>query len=415
MKLTIEGPAWGGLEGKAQRGAARLAALAARLDWLLLPVLAFSLSRGLIFAAGIMGDAFFATDPGHWVADPNSPFLSMWTKWDSQWYVQIAREGYFIRPGQQSNVAFFPLYPLAMRIVARLASVDVVYAGFLVSNGCFLLALVFLYRLAALELGDRGAAQRTIFYLAFFPTAFFFSAVYTESLFLLLTVATLYFARTRHWLLASICGLLAAATRNLGILMWGLVMWEWLRANGWRITTMHRAAAWRTLWGNFRQHWDQPLIIALIPLGLLLFMAFLKLSFDRPLLFIEIQAAWNRENIGPVAVLLRDVPKVFMIEVKRWYFTHLLNVLGTLLVLGMTPFIWRRLGEGYALYVLILILVPITSSLGSVARYILPMFPIFIVLGGWGRRSAFDHATLATFALFLGVLTTIFVNWIFVA
>ncbi len=399
----------------ARHTALQLGAAAQRLDWVLLPMLAFALSRMLIFAVGLIGDTFFETDPGHWVAAPDNPFLSLWAKWDSQWYVQIARQGYFIRPGQQSNVAFFPLYPLTMRIVARILSVDVVFAGFLVSNFCFLGGLIFLYRLAALELGDRTAAQRTVFYLAFFPTAFFFSAVYTESLFLLLTVATMYFARTRHWLLAALCGMLASATRNIGVLMWGLVMWEWLRAGGWRITSMHRRKSWRSLWAYLRRHWDQPLIIAMIPVGLLLFMLFLKQNFDRPLLFIEIQSTWNRENIGPFAVLLRDIPRIFEVEIKRWYFTHVFNVTATLLALGMTPFIWRKLGEGYALYVLILILVPITSSLGSVARYVLPLFPLFIVLGGWGRRAAVDHTILSTFAILLGLLTTIFVNWIFVA
>jgi len=386
----------------------------ARLDWIALPLLAFALSRGLIFAVGFIGDVFFPTDPGHWVADPANPFLSLWAKWDSQWYVQIARTGYFIQTNQQSNVAFFPLYPIAMWVVARLLGDNLILAGFLVSNLAFLFALVFLYRLTTLEL-DRAAAQRTVFYLAFFPTAFFFSAVYTESLFLWLTVAATYFARTRRWLLAAACGILASATRNLGVVIWGLVMWEWLRANRWQLSAAHRAETWRTLWLRFCKRWDQVLIIALIPLGLILYMLFLDWSFDSPLAFIEVQAAWKRENIGPIAVLMRNIPRVFDVEIKRWYFTHLFNVLATLFALGMTPWVWRRLGEGYALYVLILILVPITSSLASVPRYVLPMFPIFMVLGWWGRWSAFDHVLLATFAILLGLATTIFTNWIFVA
>jgi hypothetical protein len=391
------------------------AALFIRFDWLVLPLLAFSLSRGMIFLVGIIGDTYFPTDPGHWIADPNNTFLSLWAKWDSQWYVQIARLGYFIQVNQQSNVAFFPLYPLLMRVVARVLDVDVVFAGFLVSNACFLVALTFLYRLTALEFNDRASAQRAIFYMAFYPTAFFFSAVYTESLFLMLTVVTMYFARTQRWLPAAACGMLATATRNIGVVIWGLVMWEWLRVNGWRITAIHHGESWRRLWAGVRQHWDQVLIIAIIPLGLLLYMGFLDLSFDSPLAFIEVQSAWNRENIGPIAVLLRDIPRLFDIEIKRWYFTHFFNTISTLFVLGMAPFVWRKLGEGYALYVLILILVPIASSLGSVARYVLPMFPIFMLLGWWGRKATFNHTVLAVFAMLLALATTIFVNWIFVA
>ena len=404
-----------GLHGATAQGWHSLAAALDRADWIVLPALAFGLSRLLIFAAAYLGDTFLVTEAGHWVADPTSPFLSFWAKWDCQWYVQIARDGYWFQPLQQSNVAFFPLYPLSMRLVARFAGGNLILAGFVVSNIALLLALIYLYRLTALELGDRPSAQRAVFYAAFFPTAFFFNAVYTESLFFLLTIATMYHARRQQWLAATIFGLLAAATRNLGILMWALVMWEWLRHNGWRITQAYRSSAWRNLGHGLRHHWFEVIIIAFIPLGLLLYIAFLKMNFGRPLAFIEVQAAWNRQNIGPIAVLARDIGQLLEVQVARWYLTSLLNVGTIFLVLALVPFIWRKLGEGYALYVLILLLVPVTSSTQSVIRYALPIFPIYILLGWWGRRGAVDHTILTSCAVLLGVLTAIFVNWYFVA
>ncbi len=403
------------LHGATTQAGHGIAAVLARLDWLLLPALAFGLSRLLIFAVAWLGDTFLVTEEGHWVADPNSPFLSFWAKWDSQWYVQIARDGYWFQPLQQSNVAFFPLYPLSMRLVAKVMGGNLILAGFLVSNAALLLALIYLYRLTVLEVGDRPSAQRAVFYAAFFPTAFFFNAVYTESLFFLLTIATMYHARRQQWLAAAVFGLLAAATRNLGVLMWALVMWEWLRHNGWRITQAYRMSAWRNLWNGLRRHWFELLIIAAIPLGLLLYVAFLKLNFGRPFAFVEVQAAWNRENIGPIAVLARDLAKLMEPQVARWYLTSLLNVGAFFLVLALVPFIWQKLGEGYAIYVLILLLIPMASSTQSIIRYLLPIFPIYILLGWWGRRSAVDHAILTSFAVLLGVLTSIFVNWYFVA
>lgn len=392
-----------------------VAASLERVDWLVLPVLAFGVSRLVIFIAAWLGDTFLITEEGHWIADPNSPFLSFWAKWDSQWYVEIARDGYWFQPLQQSNVAFFPLYPLYMRLVAKFVGGNLILSGFLVSNAALLLALIYLYRLTVLELGDRPAAQRAVFYAAFFPTAFFFNAVYTESLFFLLTIATMYHARRQQWLAATIFGLLAAATRNLGVLMWAMVMWEWLRHNGWRITQAYRLSAWRALWSGLRRHWFEVLIIAAIPLGLLLYMAFLSTNFGRPFAFVEVQAAWNRQNIGPIAVLARDIGKLMEPQVARWYFTSMLNVSAFFIALALVPFIWHKLGEGYAIYVLLLLLVPMTSSTQSVIRYVLPIFPIYILLGWWGRRSALDHALLASFAALLGVLTSIFVNWYFVA
>ena len=415
MKLTIETPGLTSLSAKGHRLAERATAWLVRLDWVMAPLLAFGLSRSLIFLVGFIGDAYFETAGDHWVADPNSPFLNMWAKWDSQWYVQIALKGYSFQPGEMSNVAFFPMYPIAMRVVARLLSVNVVLAGFIVSNVSFLLALIYLYRLAVLELDDRLAAQRTIFYVAFFPTAFFFNAIYTESLFLFLTVATMYYARRRWWLAAAMFGLLASATRNIGVLMWGLVMWEWLRCNGWRITTIHRRTSWVALWQGVRSHWEQVLLIAVIPCGLLLYMLFLHSNFGTPFAFIEVQSAWHRENVGPVVVLMNDIERVFDVQVKQWYFMLFFNTVASLFGLAMAPFVWRRLGEGYALYILILLLVPLASSTGSVPRYLLPLFPIFMVLGGWGRRAVIDHALLAAFAMLLTIAVTIFVNWMFVA
>lgn len=395
-----------------------------RLDWLVQPIAAFALSRLLIFAAGTLGDLFLATEEGHWVADPNSPFLSMWAKWDSQWYIQIARDGYWYQPLQQSNVAFFPVYPLALRLAAPFLGGNLVLAGFVLSNLAFLGALIFLYRLAEVELMDadpaaqnvgRAAAQRTVYYLAFFPTAFFFSAVYTESFFLLFSVATVYFARRRHWVLAAVAGILAAATRNLGVLLWALVMWEWLRCHGWRITRIHRGATWRSLWAGIKGSWIEVIIIAAIPLGLLLYMGFLQINFARPTAFIEVQAAWGRQNIGPVAVIARELSALSDLALTKSNLSRLLNVGTFLAVLAMLPAIWRRLGEGYAIYVLILILVPASSALQSMIRYVLPLFPVFIILGWWGRCPFVDRLLLATFSVLLGVLTAIFVNWIFVA
>jgi len=392
-----------------------LAAALLRFDWVVQPLLAFFISRGVIFAAGILGDVFLPTEEGHWIADPNSPFLSLWAKWDSQWYIQIARDGYWFQPLRQSNVAFFPLYPLLVRLFAPLVGDNLVLSGFVVSNLTFLLALIFLYRLAELELADRESARRTVFYLALFPTAFFFSAVYTESLFLLLSVATMFFARRQGWLAAALAGVLAAATRNLGVVLWALVMWEWLRCRGWSLRSTFRRETWRTLLANLKTHWPELLVIAAIPLGLLLYVAVLKVNFDRPLAFIEVQAAWGRENIGPGAVLARELRALAEFQLNKGGLSRLLNLGAVLAVLAMTPFIWRRLGEGYAIYVLILILVPISSSAMSVIRYVLPLFPVFILLGWWGRRATVDRTLLACFAVGLGVLTTIFVNWYFVA
>jgi hypothetical protein len=109
------------------------------------------------------------------------------------------------------------------------------------------------------------------------------------------------------------------------------------------------------------------------------------------------------------------VPALVNTALNKGNLSRLLNLAAVFGVFAMVPFVWRRLGEGYAIYVLILVLVPISSSVMSVIRYVLPLFPIFMVLGLWGRHPAVDRGLLAFFAIMLGVFTTIFVNWFFVA
>ncbi|HMU93997.1 MAG TPA: mannosyltransferase family protein [Anaerolineales bacterium] len=382
--------------------------------WLLIPLLAFSLSRLLIFGAGILADTMLPTEEGHWIADENSPFLSMWTKWDSQYYVDIATDGYWFRPKQQSNVAFFPLYPMLMRVTSKLLGGNLILTGVLLSNLAFLGALIFFYLLTEREF-DSDSARRAVFYLAFFPTSFFFSSLYTESLFVLLSVATMYYARTQRWVPATILGMLTAATRNLGILMWALVLWEWLRVQGWSFTAMHKKQTWLNLWNGFKHNWFQVIIISLIPLGMLAYIYFLQVNFQRPLAFIETQAAWGRENIGPIAVLQKNITALMEGEVNKGWLTRFWNVTTMLFFLALVPFIWFRLGEGYAIFVLIMLLVPSASAVGSIIRYVLTQFPAFMLMGWWGRREAVDRTFGMSFAVLLGVFVSIFVNWIFVA
>ncbi len=382
--------------------------------WMVLPLLAFLVSRLLIFSVGMAGDLMLPTDAGHWIANLNSPFLSMWAKWDSQYYVDIAENGYWYRPEQQSNVAFFPVYPLLMRLTAPLVGDDVILAGFLLSNVAFLGALFFLYKLTELEL-DSDSAKRTVFYLALFPTSFYFSSVYTESLFLLFALATMYYARRQMWIAAALIGMLAAATRNLGVLLWPLVIWEWLRVQGWSLKTLHKKESWTNLLHGFREHWFDLLIIAIIPLGLIAYIYFLQRNFERPLAFIETQAAWGRQNVGPVSVIVQNIKLLLSTTVNKSWMTNFWNTTTLLAFLVMVPFIWIRLGEGYAIFVLLILLIPSASATSSIIRYVLTSFPAFMLLGWWGRRESVDRTMLICFAVLLGMFVTIFVNWIFVA
>jgi Gpi18-like mannosyltransferase len=115
------------------------------------------------------------------------------------------------------DIAFYPLYPILIKIVNFLFR-DYFVSGFFISNILLILSLYFLYKLVTLDFEER-IASNTIKYVLIFPFSFFFSIVYTESLFLFLSIMTLYFARKKSWLLAALSGMLTAFTKNQGLLL----------------------------------------------------------------------------------------------------------------------------------------------------------------------------------------------------
>jgi Mannosyltransferase (PIG-V) len=201
------------------------AALVPRASGLVRIVLAALAFRALSSIVGFLVNAIFplAQREQFTVFSRTNHFWDAFARWDSGWFYGIARNGYAFVEGGRSNLAFFPAYPMSMRYVARLLrgdqQSDYFIAGILVSWTAFVLAIVVLYRLAQLELGDEAAAVRSTIYATVFPFAFFLGVVYSESLFLLGTVTTFYAMRRSRWLLAGLAGALTTATRANGIFM----------------------------------------------------------------------------------------------------------------------------------------------------------------------------------------------------
>jgi hypothetical protein len=383
--------------------------------WLVYPFVAFVISRLTIFAASIIGFVMLPTDPGHWQPASGNLLIDLLARWDSQWYLWIVEQEYWLRPGQRSNVAFFPLYPLAIDLVAPFVGNNTVLAGIIVSNAAFLAVLIVLYQLTRLETNSHRSAARTAFYLSIFPTSFFFSMMYTESLFLFFMISAIYFARKQLWVWAALMGLLASTARVVGVLTLGLVLWEWLRVHGWQLETIHRKENWVNLWHGIKRDWMQLIVIAVIPLGLLSYMVFLQTNFGDPIAFSTVQSAWGRENIGPVAVVAQDIQALFRDGLIISNLSRGLNMATLIAILGFSVVVWRRLGAGYALYTLLAVLIPATSGSQSILRYALVCFPVFMVLGIWGRQAIFDRAYTIISAVLLGVFIVASVNWIFVA
>ena len=164
----------------------------------------------------------------------SGPDAAVWTwkRWDALHYVNLAELGYsgYIEDGKHLFLVFFPLYPWLMRLVSVVTG-NTMVAGLLISFLTYAGGCVYLYRLAAWELGV-DAARRTVLFLSVFPYAFFFGGIMTEGLFLFTTAAGLWYIRQHRWWLAGLFGVLAAMTRMHGILLIGAAAAELVEDRG---------------------------------------------------------------------------------------------------------------------------------------------------------------------------------------
>jgi len=332
------------------------------------------------------------------------------TRWDTFWYLNIARRGYEWKTAAvTSPTAFFPLYPLLIHIGVFLSHRSYVVVALVLSNLSFLAALVYLWRLAAWELGKR-VAGRTVLYIAIFPTALFFFAGYTESLFLLLTVACFYHLRRHDWLWAGVFGALASATRVTGILLVAPFAFEYARACNF---SPRRMVSPRLL------------ALLLVPAGLFAFMAYLRYSVGDAWAFTHSQAAWQKIfTVRLWAGLLGSVRQLWVLPSASFYEAHnVINLAAALLFLTCTVLAARKLPAAYTLYLVAFWLVTLSSPalaggypvpLISMSRYVLVLFPVFLYFGILGERRWFHDAYLVLAPSLLALFTIQFIlrGWI---
>jgi hypothetical protein len=375
----------------------------------------FAASRVFFLVVGALAAAFLpVAEPGGEPLEPPG-FLNYWAHWDGGWYSEIATEGYGERA--PASTAFFPLYPMLVRLGAAVGGGPALW-GVLISLVATLFALYFLYGIAE-KLYDVRTARASTLALAFFPTAFFLNAVYTEALFLALTTGSVWAAYVRRdFLIAGLLGGLAAATRNLGLFLLIPLFIEWDR--------------------NRREVGGRGLAaLGLVPAGLAAYGVFLWVRFGDPMVSARQQEDyWGRTLTNPLTTAgdawrtagdglkyLLDPQALFlstsagpMLEAS-----NALNLffLGLFLVLMGVGF--ALLPVGLSAYTFILMVLPLLTPsplfpLMSLPRFMVGTFPLFIVLGYLlSRNRAALVVWLVLSALVAAALTALFVTWRWVA
>lgn len=374
-------------------------------------------SRIVVFVVGMTAFAV------HGAGDPRVPHLGRVldivvapiSRWDAVHLQVIASRGYV----RENLTAFYPLYPLLSRAVGTVTG-SLLLGGALVSLVSFLIALVVLHKLAELELGA-DAARRTVLLLAFFPAALFFSAFYTESLFLALSVAAFYLARSGRWGWACALAGLASATRNSGVLLFVPIALLYLYGPRGDRPPPAAGRSWRPRFPVRRD----VLWLALVPAGFVAYAIYQAHQFGDPLASLHAQTFWSREFKGPLAAVWYAIPKTGEACYELFTGSHdgfespiskLANAGALALAFVAIAGMFRRLPPAYGAYTVLALLLPLSSPvpqhpLMSVPRYMAVLFPIHM----WMATHTADRRRLAIVLVasgaMLAVLSLKFSTW----
>ncbi len=338
--------------------------------------------------------------------------------WDGYWYSLLANYGYGI---YQASAAFWPLYPLLLWLGAQITGWNTAVVGILISNVAFLFALILLYRLIKIDY-DETIARRALWLLAFFPTAFYFSAMYTESLFLLVTVAAVYYGRKGQWTRAAIAVALAGLTRNTGVLILIPLAVFIVRQYGWKP----------------KEWWAPGVKVGVGALSPLLFMFQLDNIWGDPLLMLSAQKGWARYKAMPWTTLQAEFHKLdltwlsWLVNSPSWGTLTNPNLrlsfaesqsYDLFIFLAFIPILiftlWKVRGA-YSLYSLAVFTLPLFTPsqvhpLMSIPRFMIVLFPFFIAMAMLTRRRYVFSVVMILFVIQLIGLLTQFSTWFWVA
>lgn len=399
---------------------------------------AFWASRAIVWAAGMaavlafgwFGETSARLDPLYTTLPFDDEFANLLAapaaRFDSAWYLAISEHGYEV----SGRPAFFPLFPALTAAFGSMLGSPLI-AGVAISSASSFGAMYLLHRLITLDF-DAEIARTAIWIVALFPSALVLSAVYTEALFLVLSIGSIYSARLGHWRLAGLLGGLAAASRSGGLLLLVPLLVIYLygpRADhpgreigGFRLAPRHPVRP-DVLW-----------LLAGIPAGLLAYVAYLGLATGDPFAAFSAQDIWHRHLVplGGIALgiwsALRGAAELALPGVGRpeasvaHSSAEVLAIRDVALCGFMLAAFWllaesrRRLPGAYTAYAAVGLALPLSlpatgHALMSLPRFMFVLFPLWIALALWAHERDRVRAVMWTLGAMLVVCSGLFATW----
>ena len=371
-----------------------------RFAWLLTDVLLpVVVSRAALWVVTLLALALLPAlehpkvEPGIGVFDLPD-WLAAWSRYDAEWYLSIARDGYSFNPRRESNIAFAPLLPALMKVGGLLVGGDdnatLALAGIVVTNLALLVGIGFFVALARLDF-DRPTAARAGWYLLVYPSSLYFSAVYPEALTLCFTMGALYFGRKGRWWVAGALGGLAALVRHPGVLVLVPLALEYMIQRRFRLREIRLDV----------------LGLGLVLVGWASFYVYQAWYFGDPFTSMQALGAWRRQLAPPWVTLRRFFAAP--LQVHGYNYHSIVDFSFMVLQVGLVAASWRIVRPSYALYATLLLALYLSSGrLSGMMRYGLDLFPMFLVLAVAGRSVLVDRAYLVIAATVGGLFMAMF-------
>lgn len=332
--------------------------------------------------------------------------LAPWYRWDAEWFLKIAREGYVIADGRS---AYYPLYPFLTRIVGDLLGHNYMLSGLIVSNLAIWAALVLLYTITQGHF-NQAVAHKTVIALALYPFYIFNLIYYADSLLLLFSLATFYAMETKRWGWAGVFSGLAVLSKLPGLILLAPVIWEF-RAQRRQLLS------------------KDVLAVLAVPLTILAWTVALRFVGSEveltdfsspmagltPILTPSFQQNFQVFIVWPWEGLILGIQAIPALWGKVLSLKVILDILMVIVFTGAIPFTLKLPRFSYfvyslGLYVMNLMLVMPSFPLADFPRRMMVAFPVFIIFG-LAMRKRWANIMIIALGVFLSAMVSAFLLW----
>jgi len=297
----------------------------------------------------------------------NQKITELFCKFDCNWYLSIANEGYFDYPkahldGNAANWAFLPIFPKTVYLFSKIFNITALDSAYIVNNFAFFIGLIYLFKYIEHKF-NKEIAFNTILFMTFNPYSIYFAIPYTESFYFLFLILVFYLISQKKWLAAGVVASFLSATRIVGVVVIVVMI----------IFAIEEIGIKNLI--KLNKEYSQKILFSIIlaPLGLSLYMIFLYYKTGDAYAFGHIQIAWDREApSSPFVVLYNGLVDANYVN----FYSSIATFIGIIIAIYI---LYKKMYAEFALLFLS-ILIPLSTGVMSMPRFIFTMFPIYLAL-----------------------------------